>query len=292
VVAQVRDDDARRLGGEDLGPRALRVPREVHEDVEVVVGDEALPKTKERLEGLLEQLSFFRLDDGKSAPGSVVLEFDPLTGTVGTAGGVRLRKVKYDESDRKTLRPLGSDSRLQLSVIAEGALVEMPPYAGDSKRWKPADGRRLLVFSDSRREAATLGPSLTGNHERQLFRALVVEGLKRLETGDTDELDKKIATLQQTLEIVPEVARGAIQREIDALVEQRKAATSGLSHDQFVATLKTSPRVEEFFDAGLEFVDLGAQRAGLVGVRDAHASPAASSFAMSSRGPYPCSSNG
>lgn len=214
----------------------------------LVVGDEALPKTKERLEGLLEQLSFFRLDDGKSAPGSVVLEFDPLTGKVGTAGGVRLRKVEYNESDRKTLRPMGSDSRLQLSVIAEGALVEMPPYPGDSKRWKPADGRRLLVFSDSRREAATLGPSLTGNHERQLFRALVVEGLKRLETGDSNELDKKIATLQQTLEILPEVARGLIQREIDALVEQQNAATSGLSPDQFVETLKTSPRVDEFFD--------------------------------------------
>ena len=101
------------------------------------------------------------------------------------------------------MRPMGSDSRLQLSVITEGALAEMPPYPGDSKQWKPAEGRRLLVFSDSRREAATLGPSLTGNHERQLYRALVVEGLSKLESADPEELEKKIAELEAELELRP-----------------------------------------------------------------------------------------
>jgi DEAD/DEAH box helicase domain-containing protein len=212
----------------------------------LVTGEEALPKTKESLEALLERLSFFQLDDGTPRQGGVVLEFDHHTGKVGS--GIPLRKIEYDESGRKTIRPMGSDSRLQLSVIAESVLMEMPPYPGDSKCWKPAGGRRLLVFSDSRREAATLGPSLTGNHERQLFRALVVEGLQGLGANNSGDLDTKITELQQILVSVPVVARGAIQKEIEALKAQRTAAADGLSPEQFVEMLKSSIRVKEFFD--------------------------------------------
>ncbi|MCB1088771.1 MAG: DEAD/DEAH box helicase, partial [Verrucomicrobiae bacterium] len=219
----------------------------IEQSSRLVAGAEALPKTKERLESLLERLSFFRLDQAGQFEGTL-LEFDPASGKVGEPGGVRLRKVDLSERQRESMRPMGSDSRLQLSVITEGALAEMPPYPGDSKQWKPAGGRRLLVFSDSRSEAATLGPSLTGNHERQLFRALVVEGLSKLENADRAELEKKIAELERTMEIVPEVARGAIQGEIDKLEKELNAASEGLAPKEFAETLKTCQRVQEFFD--------------------------------------------
>lgn len=214
----------------------------------LVVSEEALPKSKERLESLLERLSFFRLDAANLGEAGSFIEFDPQSGKIGEPGGIHLQEVKFSESEAKSLKPMGSDSRLQLSVIAEGALAEMPPYPGDSKRWKPAEGRRLLVFSDSRREAATLGPSLTGNHERQLFRALVVEGLQALGEEGSEDLDKKIKDLKETLEKLPEVVRPVIQNEIDSLTGRKHSAETGLSPENFVNALKQSPRVEEFFD--------------------------------------------
>jgi DEAD/DEAH box helicase domain-containing protein len=213
----------------------------------LTVGLEALPKSKERLESLLERLSFFRLF---AVPGSpeATLTFDPLSGKVGELGGVTLHRMVFTEQERRSLRPIGSDSRLQLSVIAEGTLTEMPTYPGNSSCWKPAGGRRLLIFSDSRSEAATLGPSLTGNHERQLFRAVVVEGLRGLGRDDTGEVSEKITQLENTLEIVPEVARAAIQREIDLLKESRDSDTKGLTPDEFAESLKAIVRIAEFFD--------------------------------------------
>lgn len=219
----------------------------IEQGAKLVVSEEALPKSRERLDSLLERLSFFHLDQSGDFTGTL-LEFDPLTGTVGEPGGIRLRKIGFSEQELKSLKPMGSDSRLQLSVIAEGALVEMPPFPGDSKRWKPADGRRLLVFSDSRSEAATLGPSLTGNHERQLFRALVVEGLEGLGEDKSGDGASKLAELEQALEIVSGVAREVIQNQIDELAASRDAAVQGLSPVEFVEALKAGRRVEEFFD--------------------------------------------
>ena len=211
----------------------------------LVVGEEALPKTRDRLLTLLERLSFFRLEGDHGFAGTQ-FTFDPANGKIGQ-GGVRLRKVDLSPREKESLKPMGSDSRLQLSIIAEGVLTEMPPFPGDSKRWKPADGRRLLIFSDSRSEAATLGPSLTSNHERQLFRALIVEGLWKL--GEMDPRDlSKISELEKALEFVPEVAKGAIQKEIDDLTAARDAGMKGLSPAEFAQSLSSSSRLEEFFD--------------------------------------------
>ena len=50
-------------------------------------------------------------------------------------------------------------------------LNDLPPYSATSRNWKPAGGRRLLSFSDSRAAAARLGPLLTQQHEMQVVRA-------------------------------------------------------------------------------------------------------------------------
>lgn len=210
-------------------------------------GVEALPKTKERLEALLERLSLFRLDDGQHG-GAAVIEFDPTSGKVGEPGGVRLVEVSMEDRKLERIKPIGSDSRLQLSIIAEGALVEMPPYPGDSKHWKPAQGRRLLVFSDSRREAATLGPTLTSNHERQMFRALVIRGLEQLGAVDLGALDDQLGQIRTLLKDLPEVARGAIEQQIDKLEDQKAAAQRGLPPAEFLNVMRGLPLVREFFD--------------------------------------------
>lgn len=71
-------------------------------------------------------------------------------------------------------RPFVASASLTLAVLAETALTEMPEYPAAHRNWLPARGRRLLAFSDSRQEAARLGPRLTLQHETQLIRAALV----------------------------------------------------------------------------------------------------------------------
>lgn len=212
----------------------------------LTVGSEALPKTKKKLEALLERLSFFTLSEISEGDG-IKLSFDPQTGQVGAPSEVSLTKVEHSEQELQTIKPLGSDSRLQLSIIAEETLVEMPSYPGDSKLFKPAEGKRLLIFSDSRKEAATLGPSLTNNHERQLFRALVAEGLTAVDDIDITSKKTQISTLENLLPTLPDVARKPIEDQIAMLEEQAAAAENGLLPSEFIKHLKSAKRAKEFF---------------------------------------------
>lgn len=82
------------------------------------------------------------------------------------------------------IQPFSSGSALTLAILAETVLAELPEYPGPHNRWLPARGRRLLAFSDSRAEAARLGPRLTRQHETQLVRAIIAEALRNQLTGD------------------------------------------------------------------------------------------------------------
>ena len=80
-------------------------------------------------------------------------------------------------TDRDAIRPFSSGTPLTLSIVTETLLSEMPefPAVGQgSNDWLPAGGRRLLAFSDSRREAARLGVLLTNQHEQQLVRSAII----------------------------------------------------------------------------------------------------------------------
>ena len=63
-------------------------------------------------------------------------------------------------ADQDEFRPVGLLDTLLLPVVAETLTASMPVTSGPARVWLPANGRRLLVFSDSRREAARLGPAL------------------------------------------------------------------------------------------------------------------------------------
>jgi len=76
-----------------------------------------------------------------------------------------------DQSQVPGYVPFIASSSLTLSILAETILTEVPPLPAADNLWLPARGRRLLAFSDSRREAARLGPRLTRQHEIQLVRA-------------------------------------------------------------------------------------------------------------------------
>ena len=80
--------------------------------------------------------------------------------------------------DVDDVNSFGLGTSLAISVVAETILAEMPEFPSQGEganSWLPANGRRLLAFSDSRREAARLGVQLTTQHETQVVRSTIAK---------------------------------------------------------------------------------------------------------------------
>ncbi|MBA4190594.1 MAG: hypothetical protein C0467_21625 [Planctomycetaceae bacterium] len=92
------------------------------------------------------------------------------------------------------IKPFANASSLPLSIFAEAVLAETPVYPTLDNVYRPAKGRRLLAFSDSRQEAARLGPRLTKQHEEQVARTLILQALgEPMSEADKNELRADIA---------------------------------------------------------------------------------------------------
>ena len=88
--------------------------------------------------------------------------------------------------------PMALPDTLTIPAVAESILAAMPPNADSSlRRILPAGGRQLLAFSDSRRQAARLGPHLTYQHEYLLSRVLITRVLA--DAVDIEALKQEIS---------------------------------------------------------------------------------------------------
>jgi len=105
---------------------------------------------------------------------------DSSSGSCIGSTGVRLLSVqncpRCDEPI-SGFRWLSTIDSLTLSIATETLLAELPPMP-KGRTYRPAEGRRLLTFSDSRQAAARLGPRLQNQHETQMFRALIARHAK------------------------------------------------------------------------------------------------------------------
>jgi len=134
-----------------------------------------------------------------------VITLNPVTGDRSGAGsaGVRVTPITHcPQCGRETSEgesfagPFSTGGPLTLAILAETVLAELPPYPSQHNQWLPGRGRRMLAFSDSRQEAARLGPRLTRQHETQLIRAAIVRLLSEQPVADADV----IASLQTDIE--------------------------------------------------------------------------------------------
>ena len=186
--------------------------------------------------------------------------FDPQTGRYsGNGPGVPLWEVSQCPLsdvvfDKRNVGWFAARARLQLSLIAETALAAMPEFPHANKAWKPARGRRLLVFSDSRAEAARLGPRLTRQHELQLFRAAVIHELGNLTQaggdGDAVYFRQEIARIESDL-ARPNLSPVIRQRLHSSLADAQVALQglqSGGSVRQWADRLQESPIIAEIVD--------------------------------------------
>ena len=169
----------------------------------------ALPRTRGyEDEPQRPQHLLFQID--RLAPSGETVYINPATGErqgSGAPGAVRMSKhteCPNCQAEGTQFASFHSGTPLTLSILAETLLAQLPefPAREGGNEWLPARGRRLLAFSDSRREAARLGPLFTNQHEQQLIRAAIVEELKASTLGDKGALQlvtKEIERLEQGL---------------------------------------------------------------------------------------------
>jgi DEAD/DEAH box helicase domain-containing protein len=204
------------------------------------------------------QPSRIRLYSLEEISGRPCIYFNPATASYGGTGPVPLWEVDKCPLSGTALTPesvgwFSARARLQLSVVAETALATMPEYPDDSKAWKPARGRRLLVFSDSRAEAARLGPRLTRQHELQVFRAAVVERLQNVNLAGTEadlaELRNDIEELRAKIAVGTPARKPSLQRQLAEDERNLQQMGEGGTVADWVLVLKESEIVKELYHA-------------------------------------------
>jgi DEAD/DEAH box helicase domain-containing protein len=136
---------------------------------------------------------------------------------------------------------------LTIPAVAESVLAAMPPNSDSNlRRLLPAGGRQLLAFSDSRRQAARLGPHLTYQHEILLSRVLMT---RVLTSGvDVERLRREIRAGEQSMSALPAEVRPMLE---EGLVKKRlelKTGQDGRSMETWSVFMKARPELNQFFD--------------------------------------------
>ena len=143
--------------------------------------------------------------------------------------------------------PMALPDALTLPAVAESVLAAMPPNADRAMRQiLPSGGRQLLTFSDSRRQAARLGPHLTYQHEILLSRIVITRLLGA--SVDTAKLRREIETLEigiaandnQDIRAALEVALR--KKQADLRVDE-----DGRSMAEWARAMKDRAELEQFF---------------------------------------------
>jgi superfamily II DNA or RNA helicase len=152
---------------------------------------------------------------------------------------------------RHPIQSLSGGGSFALSVTAETILYDLPVFPGSSRFWKPAEGRRLLSFSDSRASAARLGPLLTQQHEIQVIRAAIARCVNTLETQNSSQYYKEeIARLEKRIALIKEdkTLRYALEEELKGKKTKLKQAIAGTAFDTFTAIVADRKEIRQILD--------------------------------------------
>jgi replicative superfamily II helicase len=137
-----------------------------------------------------------------------------------------------------------------LGMAAETMLASMPPWPDADRLWRPAEGRRLIAFNDSRPSAARLGPSLTATHEVQMARAMIADCLR--DASLSSVLIRRLERDERRLFDEVETAQGAertiIEDELRECRAKLRSASVGNSMDFWLRRLREHPLASQFFE--------------------------------------------
>lgn len=152
----------------------------------------------------------------------------------------------------RSWRAMSSATGTVMTVLAETVLSRLPEFPGQNQAWMPARGRRLLAFSDSRTEAARLGPRLSRAHETQLVRAALARVLQT-DAGRSGPamkaLEAQITLLQTQIDSAVDTAtRITFQQLLAEVIKKRDAMAAGGGFDNWLEQLKSDPATAELLD--------------------------------------------
>ena len=217
----------------------------------------ALPRTRGN-EDESQRPRQLLLQVDRLAPSGKTIYIDPATGErhgCGALGTIRMSQhtqCPNCQAEGTQFASFHSGTPLTLSILAETLLAKLPefPTKEGGNEWLPARGRRLLAFSDSRREAARLGPLFTNQHEQQLIRAAIVEVLKDSTLGDEGALQlvgKEIERLEQGLNDsnLSPGARHFQETQLEGLRGHLKELMAGGSMEKWATTLSKRESLSE-----------------------------------------------
>jgi DEAD/DEAH box helicase domain-containing protein len=180
------------------------------------------------------------------------LSIDPMTGKQGG----RLDLVECPEcpncgTSHENIQSFFTSPGFALSILTETMLAGLPPLPVPINDWLPGQGRRILAFSDSRGEAARLGPRLTRQHEIQVLRAaLSREVAQQTQSGAVITfLEKKVSELQTQIKGTGDPALLNLLQD-DLSDNRKKLATmrGGGSFDEWCSKLANSPLIRQILD--------------------------------------------
>lgn len=176
---------------------------------------------------------------------------DGRIGRVGGSGaaGLPVWQVEACGSCQGTeFAAFSASAHLLQSLAAETLLAQLPPLPTDRpavRRILPAEGRRLIAFSDSRMEAARLGPRLRMQHERQVIRVALLDSLGE-GSDDLGFLEEDLQDARRQLERTTDAKRREyLNRKIAELEPQVRTAREGESVERWSERLAESPLLEQ-----------------------------------------------
>ncbi|MGH9436836.1 MAG: DEAD/DEAH box helicase [Terriglobia bacterium] len=158
---------------------------------------------------------------------------------------------EIDSDDRsRPIRAMRGAEHLVLGVAAETMLYGMPVFPGTSREWKPAQGRRLLCFSDSRREAARLGPLLSSQHETWVIRSAMAQALADYEAPSAGYLNDELRRFELRAGDLtqPKGDRDRARRDADRMRNELARLNDGIPFTEFAETFGQQPQIAEILD--------------------------------------------
>jgi hypothetical protein len=150
------------------------------------------------------------------------------------------------KADSSYFIPMALPDALTIPTVAESVLAAMPCSSDKALvSILPAGGRQLLAFSDSRRQAARLGPHLTYQHEYLLGRVLMMRLLDA--PIDIAAIEQEIAQFEAALQNAPPAVRSALEQALKGKTQELEIARRGRSMLEWSAMMKDRAELMQFF---------------------------------------------
>lgn len=209
---------------------------------------------------------------GKSRWSSQPVRIDPKTGQMNPGGdtpscAVHLVERRKDESHRlrcarcgqfqtpqqELFRPVRLGAPFYLGVAIPALLEVLPPE--DDKAHQPAQGRRLITFSDSRQGTARFALRSQLESERNYVRSLIYHMLwSDVKTPDTSELETVRAQVEKLAPMKEDpVFRGIWEQKCTELARLESAVlrpTASLSWIKAIERLASEKAISEWIATG------------------------------------------